>query len=547
MEHAQTRNWPLSRWQSFVFVILVSSVAQFLYSHLGFNPTDEGYLLAGSRRLLDGQIPHRDYVSIRPVATHYLHAHILLWAGDRLIWWSRYIAWAQLAIVAWLWVRIVERQFRPFVAGWVRFVAGFAAFVFSAHNFPIMPWNSLDGIFFITVGIFAWVFAPARWKMLGLFLVGVAPLCRQNFLLPLPFLVIALGEWRNLKAWIAAGLPSLLYGAFLLAFGGLADALIQITSHKGSLPNALLELSLGFSLPAFLIGAGMGGLGSGLATLARSILLRTLGVAILAGGLIVATGSLLLASRGHGWFLFANLLAVAPFLWLGGREKFRCAALALLMGWGVAISEGWPTPAFASGAIMLVVLRFATEQWEALEVRWERAIANLFLALFLVVVAVGFHRSRTQRIYYERSAAELTYDLSGVFRGARGIYTNQNTYRFLSDLRKVERWIQKNRGPDAKIALLPELAQFWVSYPQPNPLASDWPIDSELNHVNTRSRVLQDIERARGRYIFIVQKYEGRHLPTRLAPFQNGDCETRDLVRERFRKIHETEFFEVYE
>ena len=40
----------------------------------GFNPSDDGVILAQSYRLLQGQIPHLDFISIRPVGSAVLHS-----------------------------------------------------------------------------------------------------------------------------------------------------------------------------------------------------------------------------------------------------------------------------------------------------------------------------------------------------------------------------------------------------------------------------------------------------------------------------------------
>ena len=48
------------------------AVAAYLYNwvgHLGYNPTDDGFVLAGAQRLLHFQIPHADFVSARPVGS----------------------------------------------------------------------------------------------------------------------------------------------------------------------------------------------------------------------------------------------------------------------------------------------------------------------------------------------------------------------------------------------------------------------------------------------------------------------------------------------
>ena len=556
---------PRFRYEGVFFVLLVSAVCQILYSHLGFNPTDEGYLLSGSRRLLDGQIPHRDYVSLRPVGTHLLHAHLLLWAGDRVIWWSRYFAWLEFAATAWFWVRIVEYYFKPFPSPWIRFGAGLTAFMVSVHVFPIMPWNSVDVVFIVSLGIALRLFGlpPRRdWRWIGILLIGTAPLFRQNFILPLPFFLLVLGEGRHWKSWCLVALPSALYGLVLFLFGALPDAILQMASHGSSLPAALLpppgasgRMFSGVSRESLIAGFLSGAAGFFLSLSGRGVSLRRWGVAILGGGMIFSVGSILLSVTARGWFLFGMLMAAMLFLLRQKSGEWRCALLALLTAWGVSISEGWHYPTLAAGGLFLVLLAmilafifhgpFAASGDAAYNLP-NLASSGTSVGFVLAAVMV-FHWGRTHRIYCELPASQLRHDLSGVFPGARGIYTNQNTHQFLTDLRSAIEWARGHGTARSRIAILPEVAQFWVTSPRPNPLSSDWPIDTELNHPKNRKRILNEIERARGSVIFIVQKHHAEHLAKRLEPYREGTCATRDAVRRDFRKIHETDFFEVYE
>lgn len=60
---------------------VLASVAHLLFSPLGFNPTDDGFVLAMSRRLLEGEVPHRDFISIRPVASAVFHKPLVALGG----------------------------------------------------------------------------------------------------------------------------------------------------------------------------------------------------------------------------------------------------------------------------------------------------------------------------------------------------------------------------------------------------------------------------------------------------------------------------------
>src|SRR5438874_12295885 len=91
------------------FVIVVAVTCHFCFSWMGFTPTDEGFTLAYSRRILDGQVPHRDFIIIRPFFSPLLHVPEVLVGGDYTFWLSRMFVWFQLACMSWMWVSIGNR------------------------------------------------------------------------------------------------------------------------------------------------------------------------------------------------------------------------------------------------------------------------------------------------------------------------------------------------------------------------------------------------------------------------------------------------------
>ena len=71
------------------FLVLVSLLSHLSFSWMGFTPTDEGFTLAHSRRILDGQVPHRDFIIIRPFISPLLHVPEVFFGGDYTLWLSR--------------------------------------------------------------------------------------------------------------------------------------------------------------------------------------------------------------------------------------------------------------------------------------------------------------------------------------------------------------------------------------------------------------------------------------------------------------------------
>ncbi|HNY56128.1 MAG TPA: hypothetical protein PKI86_10890, partial [Chitinophagales bacterium] len=61
-----------------LFILIVAAICHILFSKYGFNPTDEGFVLSASNRILHGQIPHVDFSSVRPLGYAYLHIPELL-------------------------------------------------------------------------------------------------------------------------------------------------------------------------------------------------------------------------------------------------------------------------------------------------------------------------------------------------------------------------------------------------------------------------------------------------------------------------------------
>lgn len=523
-----------------VFVLAAALTAHLLYGGLGFCPTDEGYLLSGSRRLLDGRIPHRDYVSLRPVGTHLLHAHLLLWAGDRLIWWSRLLTWMQVATTTWLWIVIAEKLGVKFGTRAARAMIAAFGFLASTNSFPIMPWNTYDGVFFISLGIAVTLARPSL-ATAGAFLIGLSTIFRQNFVFPVPLLIMALGHYRRIAPWILAVLPGTLYLAVMFAAGGLGAMFAQMGTAQGSLAPVLLAFT-GFSVP-FLQGAVCGLLG-GAASLASHHKLRLAGRLLLSSGLLYAAFILPFADgdASIGWFLFAATLGVLPFRIRNMPPCARLSVLALITGWGAAISVGHAQPTLISGALVVAFSAFLLETSER-----DAAVApRLFQFTLVVTLALAlyaFHRGRIMRINCDLPASYLTHEIGDAFPGGRGIRTNPNTYALLADLTTVTRAI---RASGRTYGVVPECTQFWVLDPVRNPLSSDWPIDGELGGKGMMNRVLDEVDSLGDSGVFLVQKYWLVYLPFERRPIRPGESRIVDRIRETRGKIGETEFFEIY-
>src|SRR5438094_941331 len=83
-------------------LVVLPTAFHLLFSRLGYSPTDDGFVLAWSRRLLLLEIPHRDFISIRPAGSALLHLPELAFGGYAF-WVSRWIVWIEFGVIGWSW------------------------------------------------------------------------------------------------------------------------------------------------------------------------------------------------------------------------------------------------------------------------------------------------------------------------------------------------------------------------------------------------------------------------------------------------------------
>lgn len=531
-----------------LFLALAPVVAHLVFSWIGFNPTDDGFVLAYGRRLLDGQVPHRDFISIRPVGAALLHLPELLLGGARVLAASRFVWWCELALVAWIWVGLLGRALAVELGVVERSALRVLALVLAAHVAPPRAWHTVDGLTVASAGVaLAWD-ARGRRRIAGYVLVGAAALCKQNFLALAPIALVLLGDWRRPACWLAAVAPIACYAGGIGARGGGADLIAQLGAQHG-----LVAAGLGpYGSVRVAVGVGLGALagwlpretGAASRTHGSARMLGPLLVVLAPIGLLVtaATASYPHYARVPAFVLFGLALGRTTAL-LAARDRAaaRVALLALACAWTSAISVGYPSPAYASGILAALLLLLDRPTGTP-----ERGYFRAWLVALAVLACVGSVAARTRVVYRDQPAAGLGRPLADVLRGGAGIYTNDRTADFLADLHRAV-MLATTRG--RPYAILPDIPVHWATARQPNPLPIDWPQSIELATPALAARVDAAIERFRGTGVFLVQKVRADTLATASVPFADDDARYPIVrrVRGMLTKTGETSYFDVYE
>lgn len=546
------------------FLLGVPAVAHLLFSWMGYSPTDDGFTLAYSRRILEGQVPHRDFIIIRPFLSPLIHVPFVLFGGEYMFWLSRLFVWFQFACISWIWVSVINRAFdRPFGLA-TRFLVALVAFTASVSLFPVMAWHTVDGIFFASLGV--WLLTSRRrpsTRIGGYFLIALAYLCKQSFVFLAPLSLLILGEWREKKYWAATAAPGLAYGAYLLATGALDEAISQAASQTGLFSVGVLSYlnyGVGLGLVAGFFALWFVNRRSGGRQRLDSAL-RYGGVAVLvlmpAGFVAVGlyTGNISTVSYG----VFGVLAGATLYHAYAARRRkadgaevteeksgLRVALLVLALAWSASLSLGANSPLLFVGPMLAVLMAFAYFAGRGRPARDRidfRAIQGVLL-IAGVLVLVGFGMARPVHIYNEDPYTKLTKSLGGVLPGGRLIYTNPDTYAFMADLDQTVDRISKT---DKKYAIIPDAPGYWAQAKQTNPLPIDWLFPVELGSQDLVDRVIRDLQAERGETVVLVQKVNAFTLAYDPLPLDERDYPVVRHVRENFDKTGETKFFELYE
>ena len=529
-----------------LFVVVLPLVAHWQFSRLGFNPTDDGFVLAVSRRMLAGELPHRDFIAIHPIGSSILHLPFVWLGGDRVFLASRLFVWFELAATALVWTQAIERLIGKPRAWPTELAIAVVAFVLSSHYFPVMAWPTIDGLLLAGLGVRLCLARPRTAHSIGYFLIGAAFICKQSYLPLYPVTVVLLHQGRGLR-WVAGLIPALAYATVVAVGGGLGDAVLQLSAQTGIISVGVLKFLWEYAVPW--------------GVLAGYLALRVIYAPdrTARGRLDCAAAGLLIFSTLSAacWALAQGRFLGAPAFGLFGLAVGACIAcafetdavrgrwvagvLVVTAAWCAALSIGYNTPALASGLCAAYVLSLvdASPATAAFTRGVWRTLPYLVLA---AGAAICFRDARDHYVYLDRSASELTYKLDDVLPGGAGLLTNENTYAFLADLRQA---IDKAGG--GKYAVLPDLAGYWVEAAQLNPLPSDWPNWIELARPELASRFLRAMDSDRPNLTFIVQKIDAFSLSRGFVPMLDSErYAVASYVRRNYTLVGETRFFGLY-
>jgi hypothetical protein len=541
--------WPVALLA--LLLAFVNAVLQ-IPSGEGFNPSDDGVILAQSYRLLQGEVPHRDFISIRPVGSAVMHlihfvSPLPLVLSSRWAVLAEYFLISLLFALAWL---PYSSRLRLGSGGWLLSGLVLFQFLLTESHYNLFPWTTVDALLWSGVALLAWSRLEAGsgrgmpWKLFWLFFgVTAAALCRQTFLLP--GLVLALmAAWKHLRprigrqadlfrwgAAVAGTLPGWVY-AGVLTFTGIWGAFIsQMTGRTEFWETGVRKFADNFwGTPAWIAFAVILIIGllirwsdedgriSAIGCSILSVLRVAVALAVLLVSLavFVAPGYLFAWSFGLFWLLLLQLLIlkIAP---QDAPQRTAVGWWVLLLAWTSALSLGDNAPVFATGLLAGAGLILFIESVGEIPKMLKPALIRVLAMVFLLVLIVLSFSAQQRNNYRDLPAASLEVSLGQVFPGLDGVRSTPAMFDYLSEIKAI---YEKSGSPAGRFAVWPNNALVYALLDSPNPFPLDWMQAAE--YPGSEERLYAAIGRVMGsgEYFILLERYNVKWIANQRIPVE---------------------------
>ncbi|TSA36906.1 MAG: hypothetical protein D4R64_06705 [Porphyromonadaceae bacterium] len=566
-----------------MFIVGVYAVLR-IPSTEGFNPTDDGVILAQSYRILNGEIPHRDFISIRPAGSAVMHmihffSPLPLEISARWLVLIEYLIYSILItfLLTGSWFKGLRKAY------YLLLVSGSVVvmFILNQNHYNLFPWTTIDGLFWFSFALFAWYklkIHPTgkhlRWQILILFAVTCSLLCRQTFALPGGLLALRMIIWEIrlkqqhwlrvlcslLPAMIIGLLPGWLYAVVLTFTGTWPDFIQQMTGRTELWETGMIRFSHAFWHSPVLILFGVA-IVSGLIKTWNTesgkdnyridmIIMVQKSVSffikiVLVFVVFIKPALLFTISFTFFWILILDVFLI----YLHDRQFSRWTRPTfwiLLIAWTSAISLGDNAPVFVLGwlagtAILMQIKDFWNRIYRNVRPYQLIAAGLLIPSLFVLSLVV-----QPRVNYRDLPAKQLTCQGGNIFPGLAGVRISPAMSEYLSEIKKL---YNEFGSPQRRFAVWPNNALIYPLLGIKNPFLLDWMQAAE--YVGNEKRVIKSTRNILEKQdlIILVEKVNVKWIATERVPVdsRSADYLYLQLLDTLARQVNaESTWFKVY-
>jgi hypothetical protein len=522
----------------------------------GFNPSDDGVILAQSYRMINGELPHRDFISIRPVGSAVMHL-IHFYSPLPLELSARWFVLLEYLLTSILLTSLLMGSwFKGMRKTWFFLMIGGLVpviFILNQNHYNLFPWTTIDALFWFSLALYGWYKLKSKkagsdfkWLVLVFFSVTMSALCRQTFLLPGAALVFRIIVWDVVRspkktreavngllpAILVGMLPGWAYSGMLTFAGSWPDFIQQLTGRTELWETGVVSFSkafwqfpvFGLFLVALLTGliriwnreAGKDTRRIDLIIMIQKYLTFLIKI-VLVFAVFIKPDLLFSISMAFFWILVLDIFLI--YLQDGQLGRWlRPVFWILLAAWTSSISLGDNAPVFALGwlagaALLMQVKDFRDRIYRSVRV-YQVVGAGVFIASLLLVSLI-VQRNENYRDY---PAKQLTHKGGEIFEGLRGIMISPVMYGYLGEVKRV---YEEFGSPRDRFVVWPNNAIIYPLLGSQNPFELDWMQLAEF--VGSENRVLESTRGvlAENDLVILVEKVNVKWITTQQIPVES--------------------------
>lgn len=555
----------------FFLLIVVSIFYSINYvQNEGFNPTDEGVVLAQSWRIINGEIPHKDFISIRPAGSGYLHSLIFAIPGSLVVnarWFVLFQFFVIAAVISTLFFRI-QTEYREKEKSIVYFISLLiAGFTLSVFNYNLYSWTTIDAVFW-TVLALPLLYSKNKWKnSLALLFVSIAALSRQTFgiVVLLSFLYVFYVNRRSfvkyIPVFLIGALPFICYSFMLFWTGSFNDFISQMTGRTEFFQTAITQFVIKFvvsyttplNLITFIVVCMLyirrkSGIIQKFTDKSFHIVFAVI-YFFVSFGLIIQhflKPEMDIYSLPFSLFYMSFFFGILHFVLLPRHLNTRKLVFyVLVISWVSAISLGDNSPVFSTGILLISLMIMCIDIVISIESKSSGCLLNKYALLILAVIVFGFGIYGQSKVNYRDLSKEHLITGLNKCSGEFGqIKANKFVVDYYNELSRVYKTLE---CAENNTVVFPHNAMFYPVMKTRNPAPLDWITANE--YIGQEDRVVEDFSKILNQdgIYFIVDKFDVRSIRDGLTPREFENDLIYDLIIENCSLMDvESEYFTIY-
>jgi hypothetical protein len=460
-----------------------------LYGFYGYNNADDGYVLAFSWRIFNGEIPYKDFILVKPPLSPILHSLTLYLLPDAYqIIFERFLFYLSMALSSLFGSLTLCHVFNFEELDIDPYLVATLGFVFSVNHFPPMPWQTVDGIFFASLGCYLLVrYANYYSIVLGILSLFLSALCKQSFyLMPVAgivYVAVVSRDYRKVITALLAFSACLIVFISLLYKYNIATDFMVYTTGSTKFKDLLaagfyryINYSSFYFLITFILYIVLLRLPHNKYLTCNTSFVPYFFISLL---LLKHVPKFLTHYFGHSKLDFfedevASVLFIVVIILLISKhrmeKKWLSFSFLVLLSWSSGISWGYQTPVLFSVPLLFGLFFIARHYFQVINLT-RFAIYTLVLGTITYFIAY-------QKPAFSADRRELTYELSEVFPKLKSIKVDREVYDKYVELKKL---IAKY-GTNFKT--LPEMPLANYISDTQSPIGLDWVFNAETNFRN---------------------------------------------------------------